>query len=275
MITKDDLLAAATAMAARLGARPCTMALFCGETGIGQYAITRHFGSWKALCKAAGLGVRERVTNDQVFAAMRDAFLACGGIVGRNAFLARFAYSENVLLRRFGGWANTLAQFHGWAAANDPAFPYLNALAARVAELAAARQPPRPGPLGPPWPSLGGRACGERLIDLPALLFAPTNEIGVVVAFAMTAERLGYAFESIGQEFPDCIAKRLVGEGRWETVRIEFEFRARNFLRHGHDLEGCDVIVCWENDWPDCPIEVLELKSRIAALGAPGQGVPL
>jgi hypothetical protein len=25
-------------------------------------------------------------------------------------------------------------------------------------------------------------------------------------------------------------------------------------------LEACDVIVCWENDWKDCPIEVIALK---------------
>jgi hypothetical protein len=26
------------------------------------------------------------------------------------------------------------------------------------------------------------------------------------------------------------------------------------------------LIVCWENDWPDCPIEVEELKSVLPRL---------
>jgi hypothetical protein len=30
---------------------------------------------------------------------------------------------------------------------------------------------------------------------------------------------------------------------------------------------GCDTIVCWEHNWPDCPVEVLELKTAVAVLG--------
>jgi len=32
-----------------------------------------------------------------------------------------------------------------------------------------------------------------------------------------------------------------------------------------HDLKGCDLIVCWENNWPECPLEVLELKSMVSS----------
>jgi len=28
----------------------------------------------------------------------------------------------------------------------------------------------------------------------------------------------------------------------------------------------CDLIVCWEHDWTECPIEVLELKEAIRRL---------
>jgi hypothetical protein len=48
-------------------------------------------------------------------------------------------------------------------------------------------------------------------------------------------------------------------------VRIEFEYRSRNFAAHRHDPGGCDPIVCWVHDWPDCPIEVLELRQAMAA----------
>jgi hypothetical protein len=47
-------------------------------------------------------------------------------------------------------------------------------------------------------------------------------------------------------------------------VRIEFEYRSRNFLTHKHDARQCDLIVCWEDDWPDSPLEVLELKRELA-----------
>jgi len=52
----------------------------------------------------------------------------------------------------------------------------------------------------------------------------------------------------------------------WARARIEFEFKASNFNEHGHDPDGCDFIVCWINDWPDCPITIIELKSEIKKL---------
>lgn len=57
-------------------------------------------------------------------------------------------------------------------------------------------------------------------------------------------------------------AKREIVRGKWKRVRIEFEFESRNFKEHRHDLDGCDVIVCWRHNWADCPerIEVVELE---------------
>ena len=37
-------------------------------------------------------------------------------------------------------------------------------------------------------------------------------------------------------------------------------------MRHMHDPNGCDIIVCWEHNWPECPLEVIELKKEIAKL---------
>jgi hypothetical protein len=50
----------------------------------------------------------------------------------------------------------------------------------------------------------------------------------------------------------------------WQEVWIEFEFESRNFLAHMHRLDGCDLIVCWEHNWPDCPLEVVELKQALS-----------
>jgi hypothetical protein len=46
-------------------------------------------------------------------------------------------------------------------------------------------------------------------------------------------------------------------------VKIEFELESRNFLRHMHDPAKCDIIVCWEHNWPECPLEVIELKKMV------------
>lgn len=95
----------------------------------------------------------------------------------------------------------------------------------------------------------------------------PIDEQGVVFLFGAVAGQLGFLVEAVRQRFPDCRAKREVG-GVYQDVTIEFEFRSSGFQRHGHPTENCDLIVCWQHDWLDCPIEVLELKSRIQELAA-------
>lgn len=91
---------------------------------------------------------------------------------------------------------------------------------------------------------------------------APVNELGVVFLFAHKAQSLGFRIESIQPGFPDCLARRSAGDHERE-VRIEFEYRSRSFLVHGHDARKCDCIVCWEHNWPDCPrrLEIIELRS--------------
>ncbi len=78
----------------------------------------------------------------------------------------------------------------------------------------------------------------------------------------MTAHRLGFRVLSLQSGFPDCEAMREVQPGKWQRVRIEFEFFSRNFKEHGHDPDLCDVIVCWQHNWPNCPphLEVVELS---------------
>ena len=52
----------------------------------------------------------------------------------------------------------------------------------------------------------------------------------------------------------------------WKRNRIEFEFKSKNFQNYKHNPNGWDVIVCWEHEWEDCPIEVIELKDIIKGL---------
>jgi hypothetical protein len=110
-------------------------------------------------------------------------------------------------------------------------------------------------------------AYGE-VLAFRGFLHAPVNEAGVVCLFGSLASELGFMVERMRTEFPDCEAKRLVDEvrGVWERCLIEFEYRARNFERHGHDPAGADLIVCWHNDWSDAPVDVLELKKVVARL---------
>ena len=106
------------------------------------------------------------------------------------------------------------------------------------------------------------------LINFRGLIYAPVNEQGVVFLFGKVAHEFGMYVELIRTGYPDCIAKRFIGKGRWEEIKIEFEFNSSDFKRHKHDESAADMIVCWRHDWPDCPknIEILELKEEIKKL---------
>jgi hypothetical protein len=62
-----------------------------------------------------------------------------------------------------------------------------------------------------------------------------------------------------------------VAPNRFQRLKIEFEKDSRNFQKHGHDPNGCDLIVCWEHNWPECPVEVLALRDVILGQLAPEQ----
>lgn len=105
-------------------------------------------------------------------------------------------------------------------------------------------------------------------IEFRGLRHAPINEQGVVFLFGMVSRELGFNIESVQQGFPDCEGKYLYDPKKtlWAKARIEFEFKSSNFKDHSHDSTQCDFIVCWIHDWPECPIDVIELKKEIAKL---------
>lgn len=132
------------------------------------------------------------------------------------------------------------------------------------------QSPSAPSPAKLRHAPLHDRPTYGRTLDFRGLRHEPVNEQGVVLLFGLVAKELGYTVESVQSVFPDCEAKRQIAPQRWQRVHIEFEFESRNFRDHGHPLTGCDVIVCWRHNWPDCPphIEILELSSAIQSLSA-------
>ncbi len=101
-------------------------------------------------------------------------------------------------------------------------------------------------------------------INYKGLIFGPLNENGVIFLFSKMHESLGIFIEAVQPSFPDAKARRKTHRG-WEDVWIEFEYKSSSFKVHGHDPKECDIIVCWEHDWRNCPIEVIELKSIVAS----------
>ena len=101
------------------------------------------------------------------------------------------------------------------------------------------------------------------VIEGAPVLYAPTNELGVVFLFAYFAKHWRLRIEEISASFPDCIAYQKIKGGE-KQLRIEFEYKSKNFYLHKHDPDKCDWIVCWEHNWPDAPknLYIVELRKK-------------
>jgi hypothetical protein len=95
------------------------------------------------------------------------------------------------------------------------------------------------------------------------LAHGPMNEQGVLFLFGAVAEQLGFLVTRIQAGYPDCEAMVEVAPGVWQRIRIELEYESRNFVMHQHDLADCDAIVCWIDNWPECPLPVIELSKEL------------
>lgn len=106
-------------------------------------------------------------------------------------------------------------------------------------------------------------AIGEPL-DFEGLTNAPMEENGVIFLFGKLHERMGIRIKAIRKGFPDAAGEVWIKD-RLYPRSFEFEFRSSDFKRHKHNPNKCDIIICWEHDWRDCPasIFVIELKSEI------------
>ncbi len=100
------------------------------------------------------------------------------------------------------------------------------------------------------------------ILGVRGIVYEPINEQGVILLFAALAHELDFRIEAIRTRFPDALLRRKNFRGNWKSCKAEFEYRSSQFKLHGHDLQQCDLIVCWEHDWGDCPIEVLCLKDE-------------
>lgn len=98
------------------------------------------------------------------------------------------------------------------------------------------------------------------ILGVRGIVYEPINEQGVILLFAALAYELDFRIEGIRIKFPDALLRRKNAKGRWISCRTEFEFKSSEFKNHGHDAKDCDLIICWEHDWKDCPLEVLSLK---------------
>lgn len=271
-ITRETLIAAAKQAAGEADG-PISRADFTRLSGISQYHIYRLFpnGGWSELRELAGLPPHpmdnQPLSDEAILAEYHRVATELGDIPTWSVFASMADISADVVRRRFGGLQGTLQRYLEYLRATDPQSPLLAAIGTKTKHEIPAPPEVHAGPAPGVWPRLSQAEYGPP-IDFRGLRHAPINEQGVVFLFGMVSYELGFIVEAVHASFPDCEAKRLVDRqrNRWQRVRIEFEFRSSSFRDHGHNPDDCDLIVCWEHNWPDAPIEVLELRSVIGEL---------
>lgn len=272
MTRKEDIIAALKELAEKLGSVP-SYDEFLKATPFSKYHVRKKFGAYTELVKEAGMtpsGHGHLVEMESLFQDWAAIVRKLNKVPTIAEYDMDSRFSVRPLTRRFTSWTaiapgmreyiqeqgrevefndvlNVIGEHLRGQAKNAPIFKDTFRYTAKPTF-----KPDEP-------------FCGPPLMAGP-MVYAPVNENGVLVLFGAVARDLGFSILSVQQGFPDIIGMREIEPGRWQRVRIELEFESRNFLKHMHTVSGCDLIVCWENDWPECPIEVIELKKVVANL---------
>ena len=270
-MTRQEARAAIVALAEKLKQVP-TMPELMKHAGIDRPEIRKHFGNYKQALEECNLEVPERgrkVELDRLFLDWAEVVRAFKKIPTVWEYERRSKYSSRPLMRCAGSWNMVGERMKLYAEEHGLDGDFRDVL--ELVELQ-----PGGGRGGAAVSSTGVSAevAAERwkddrptygaLIAAWGHVYGPTNEGGVISLFGAMALSLGFLILKIQTEFPDCEALRVAGKDRNRPVKIEFELESRNFLRHGHDPAKCDIIVCWEHNWPECPLEVIELKKAVS-----------
>jgi|SRR5579859_3743801 len=266
-MTKDEVIATIKERTERLGYVP-SLAELIKTTGIKMCDIRRNFGLYAPALQACGLkrkGSGYELRLEDIFKNWATVVRKLGKIPSVAEYQAHGQQCAVPAMRRFGVWAHVPAEMLKYARDCGRAEEWKDVLELTAQHLGAGlnkgRNSSRTGLPFQPRPRIreGEPVYGPPNVKSP-LVLAPSNEQEVILLFGAVARRLGFAILKLQTLFPDAEALREIEPGRWQRVFIEFEYESRNFLRHGHTTDKCHLIVCWRHNWPECPVELLELS---------------
>ena len=234
--------------------------------------IVKHFGGYIGALRHTGLELKSTIGRGHSVP-MEKLFTDWAGVVQKlkklpsmNEYQLLSQYSTWPLMRRFGAWRQVPHGLKKFAETHGLAGKWKRELALVKGAPAPKTGKAAPG-THPHWPAmlLDRPFYGQPMWAWP-MAYAPVNELGVIFLFGAMSWQLGFVIHKLQAEFPDCEAMRRVGENRCQLIKIEFELESRNFLKHMHDASKCDLIICWKHNWPECPLEVIELRKEIAKI---------
>ena len=256
--SKESILSELKRVAEKLGKETLSDEDITKHSRVSTSTIQNKFGSLSKALELTGLkALVHRKVADEEYLREIDRIWSRLGRQPKVKEMKKYGskYGDNAYLRRFGSWIKACEAYVDWK--NKP-----SVTSERIDNIVQVLEQPVKKSM-----SRKSVEYGEP-IDFLGLRHAPINEQGVVFLFGVLSKTLGFTVEAIRSEYPDCEAKREIRgkKGHWERVSIEFEYRSSNFETHGHNPNECDLIVCWEHDWPNCPLEVISLKKVMEGL---------
>ncbi|HKD80092.1 MAG TPA: hypothetical protein VKH81_10385 [Candidatus Angelobacter sp.] len=269
-MSKEEILKAIRSCARKLKRNPSRREL--RALRVSEEALLKHFGGLQGALEQAGLqpsgpGFGQR--DSTVLLDWAGVARKLGKLPSVHEYESAGRFSHAPFESRYRQWTRVPEAFSKFVTQSKMQFEWKDVLAMIEArrnknsgqKIRASHQRSRKKDVFQDRPVYGP------LMNLAEMVHEPLSEQGVVFAFGLVARRLGFSVLRFQQGFPDCEALREIVKGQLQRVRIEFEFESRNFLRHRHNPNGCDAIVCWTHNWKECPVEVIELRKELRKSG--------
>jgi HNH endonuclease len=263
-MSKEELLIAIRKIAEELERSPTRDEL--AKRGVSRKMIARWFSTQREAFRACNLTLSpygRRLSMHDLFVDWAEMVRELKALPNYLEYTARSKYSTRPLKSRYKSWKRVpmAMRQHIYEQGLTAEWADVLEVIERETKCEPAYQEMLENGVAPKV--LMDRPMYGKFLRVGPMVCAPVNESGVLVLFGAMAERLGFLILRVQSGFPDIEAWRIVGPDRLQRVRIEAEFQSRNFIGHGHDPKGCDLIVCWEHNWPDCPVEVIELSRLV------------
>jgi hypothetical protein len=245
-----------------------TQSAFDSISTLSSFRIVRACGSWVDALSSAGLrpspSFKTPIPLEKLAAKFLEVTIELRRIPTLLQLSRRSGYAPDTLSRNRGGYSAFKLAVIEFLLSTNCKFPkdVLGILRNELARLKSETPQDEAKVIN------GNKHRQGRSLGFRGFAFAPTCEHDVVQLFGAVAKELG--FEIIGNRsaFPDCKARRLQKGQRDHFIDclIEYEFSSLDFRKHRHDPNGCNLIICWEHNRSQCPVEVLELRQAIKNL---------
>jgi Homing endonuclease associated repeat len=270
-VSKEEVIAAVKECAARLGRAP-SLAEVYQITPVSKYQLRKHFGTYTRMLAESGIqrqGPGCRVESNALFLDWMAIVRRLGRIPTMTDYEMEGKYSIRPLLTRSGIWGNVPGRVKGYIVQNGLEDEWKDVLEIIAAHPEGTHRRIRTSATILRTAIQKDKLAGRPIYGKPMFRpfsFAPVNEQGVLFVLGAVAPELGLCITRVQGRFPDVEAMKEIGPNECVRVNYELEYESRNFLEHGHLIDECDGIVCWINNWPDCPVEVIELRRVVEEL---------